>query len=49
MKLPDVGTEAGVIIKLKKIIEDQKVDLKNRDNKVAALQRNFESISKLCL
>jgi len=49
MKLPDIGNEQAVIIKLKKIIEDQKVDIKNDENKISALQRNFESVSKLCL
>ena len=47
--LPDIGSEAETIKSLKLTIESQKKDLVEKDQKCAALQRNFESLSALCL
>lgn len=47
--MPEIGSEVDSIYKLKKLIEELKAEAREKDLKVGALQRNFESLSALCL
>lgn len=45
--LPDIGTDAENQMQMRATIEDLKEATKEKDCKIGALQRNFESISAL--
>jgi hypothetical protein len=46
---PNIGTPQETASQLRATIEVQKKDLTEKDQKCGALQRNFESLSALCL
>ena len=46
--LPDIGSDYEVISKLKNLLEEAKNEMRDKDLKMGALQRNFESLSQLC-
>ena len=46
---PDIGHENDTVANLRETIDVQKKDLVEKEQKCAALQRNFESLSGLCL
>ena len=43
--LPDIGSDYEVISKLKNLLEEAKNEMRDKDLKMGALQRNFESLS----
>ena len=46
--LPDIGSDYEIISKLKNLLEEAKNEMRDKDLKMGALQRNFESLSQLC-